>query len=402
MQMLLEFWHNFSHNLFKPLLLFFYLGFLMPILKVPFEFPPAIYHGLTMYLLLAIGWHGGEELAGISMSSIGGVLGFMVTGFLLNFVIGALAYFILKHTTRMREVDRATVAGYYGSDSAGTFATCVGVLATADIVFDSYMPVMLAIMEIPGCLVALLLVARLRRRGMDSTGLLPGEIGYMGSGASVVRVAQGSSTETVSFVALEDFPEDLEAESGKAAALDAEPSFISGAILREVFLNPGLCLLMGGIAIGFISGLQGQKVTAVDDPVFLTAVQGGPMSVLAGNGDDCVPKAEGSESGGPRLHPVRPARAEPFRNDRHHGGALVFSAHGVPIGDRDLRALRGTLRRRVVYRRSSDPAVGHSRGQSQPAVGRLAGPDLLLQRDDRNTALYRTGAHTGSDVSTSW
>lgn len=274
MQMLLEFWQNFSHNLFKPLLLFFYLGFLLPILKVPFEFPPAIYHGLTMYLLLAIGWHGGEELAGISMSSIGGVLGFMVTGFLVNFVIGALAYFILKHTTRMREVDRATVAGYYGSDSAGTFATCVGVLATADIVFDSYMPVMLAIMEIPGCLVALLLVARLRRRGMDSTGLLPGEIGYTGSAASVVRAAQGSSTETVSFVALDDLPENLEAESGKTAAPNAETSFISGAILREVFLNPGLCLLMGGIAIGFISGLQGQKVTAVDDPVFLTAFQG--------------------------------------------------------------------------------------------------------------------------------
>ena len=32
--MLLEFW-NFRHNLFKPLLLFFYLGFLIPILKVP-------------------------------------------------------------------------------------------------------------------------------------------------------------------------------------------------------------------------------------------------------------------------------------------------------------------------------------------------------------------------------
>ena len=25
-----EFWHNFTHNLFKPLLLFFYLGFLVP------------------------------------------------------------------------------------------------------------------------------------------------------------------------------------------------------------------------------------------------------------------------------------------------------------------------------------------------------------------------------------
>ena len=63
--MLQEFWHNFTHNLFKPLLLFFYFGFLIPILKVQFEFPYVIYQGLTMYLLLAIGWHGGEELAKI-------------------------------------------------------------------------------------------------------------------------------------------------------------------------------------------------------------------------------------------------------------------------------------------------------------------------------------------------
>ena len=44
--------------------------------------------------------------------------------------------------------------------------------------------------------------------------------------------------------------------------------------MREVFLNPGICLLLGGIAIGFISGLQGSKVTGVDDPVFVTAFQG--------------------------------------------------------------------------------------------------------------------------------
>ncbi|MGB3285481.1 sodium-dependent bicarbonate transport family permease [Mycolicibacter algericus] len=271
--MLLEFWHNVTHNLFKPLLLFFYLGVLMPTLKVPFEFPAAIYHGLTMYLLLAIGWHGGEELAGINMSSIGGILGFLVTGFVLNFVIGVLAYFILKHTTKMREVDRATVAGYYGSDSAGTFATCVGVLATADIVFDSFMPVMLAIMEIPGCLVALLLVARLRRRGMDACGLLPGEPGYTGTARAVVGAARQNSTETV-YSVLETRPEGPETEAGRTPALDGEPAFLSGKMLREVFLNPGLCLLMGGIAIGFIGGLQGQRVTAVDDPVFLTAFQG--------------------------------------------------------------------------------------------------------------------------------
>ncbi len=37
--MLHEFLQNFTHNLFKPLLLFFYLGFLIPILKVEFDFP---------------------------------------------------------------------------------------------------------------------------------------------------------------------------------------------------------------------------------------------------------------------------------------------------------------------------------------------------------------------------
>ena len=58
-----ELLYNFRHNLFKPLLLFFYMGFLVPILRVKFEFPYVIYQGLTIYLLIAIGWHGGEELA---------------------------------------------------------------------------------------------------------------------------------------------------------------------------------------------------------------------------------------------------------------------------------------------------------------------------------------------------
>ncbi len=184
--MLQEFWHNFTHNLFKPLLLFFYLGFLVPILKVEFEFPYVMYQALTIYLLLAIGWHGGEELARIDPKSIGSVAGFMVVGFVLNFIIGVLAYLMLSAMTRMRRIDKATVAGYYGSDSAGTFATCVGVLGTVGMAFDAYMPVMLAVMEIPGCLVALYLVARLRHKGMDALGNMPDEPGYR-SGREAAR-----------------------------------------------------------------------------------------------------------------------------------------------------------------------------------------------------------------------
>ena len=171
--MLLHFWENFRHNLFKPLLLFFYLGFLIPILKVQFEFPYVIYQGVTMYLLLAIGWHGGEELATIHVASIGNIAGFIVLGFVLNFLIGLLAYSLLTHMTKMRRIDRATVAGYYGSDSAGTFAACVGVLDIVGMTFNGFMPVMLAVMEMPGRPVALYLAARLRQKGMDALGNMP-------------------------------------------------------------------------------------------------------------------------------------------------------------------------------------------------------------------------------------
>ena len=123
-----EFFYNVTHNLFKPLLLFFYMGFLIPILKVPFEFPHVIYQGLTMYLLIAIGWHGGEELASLDGKELGHAVGFMGIGFVTNFIIGCVAYFFLRSFTRLRQVDAATVAGYYGSDSAGTFVTCRGVL----------------------------------------------------------------------------------------------------------------------------------------------------------------------------------------------------------------------------------------------------------------------------------
>ena len=130
--MLQEFWHNFTHNLFKPLLLFFYFGFLIPILKVRFEFPYVIYQGLTMYLLLAIGWHGGEELAQVGSSSVGAILGFMVLGFALELPDRTLSPTSCSSwLTKLRRIDRATVAGYYGSDSAGTFATCVAVLAAS-------------------------------------------------------------------------------------------------------------------------------------------------------------------------------------------------------------------------------------------------------------------------------
>ena len=106
--MLHEFWHNFTHNLFKPLLLFFYFGFLIPILKVRFEFPQVIYQALTMYLLIAIGWHGGEQLAAIKPAHIGAIAGFMVLGFALNVAIGAVTYMVLSWLSALPRILNST------------------------------------------------------------------------------------------------------------------------------------------------------------------------------------------------------------------------------------------------------------------------------------------------------
>jgi hypothetical protein len=252
--MLQQFLFNFTHNLFKPLLLFFYMGFAMTLFKVPLEFPKAMYQFLTIYLLISIGWHGGEELASLSMLDLEHASGFMIIGFLTNTLIGLSAYVLLRKTTRLRQIDAATVAGYYGSDSAGTFVTCLGVLTAANLAFASYRPVLLAVMEIPGCLVALFLVSRLRASGkMDVHGNMPGDSPYVPRGAPLPALSLGAA----------------------AAADRAEPAGVfTMKVLHEVFLNPGLFLLFGGILIGFISQQQGIRVTESMDKFFVVLFQG--------------------------------------------------------------------------------------------------------------------------------
>lgn len=269
-----QLWDNFRKNLFKPLLLFFIVGFSIPLLRIAFEFPYAVYQGLTIYLLIAIGWHGGEELAVLSPQMFRQASSFMWVGFFTNCLIGLLAYFLLRWLVpMMRRVDSATVAAYYGSDSAGTFLTCLGALQSAHIAFAPYMPVMLAIMEIPGCLIGLYLVSSLRKQGMDRNGYMPGENGY-GQTCPLLpaTLVEGGfdpdAKNDERLMALENISQEEQGD----APVNKSASLL--AIIREVFLNPGLFLLLSGIIIGFISRLQGSKVVEMDDALFVTLFQG--------------------------------------------------------------------------------------------------------------------------------
>lgn len=234
-----QFARNFVNNLFQPLLLFFAMGFLVPILKVPFEFPKAFYQSLTIYLLIAIGWHGGEEMAKLQADEMQAAGGLMLVGFVCNTMIGITATAVLPLITKIRKIDATTIGAYYGSDSAGTFVTCTGMMASLGLAFPGYMPVLLAVMEVPGCLVGLYLVSRLRAQGMDANGNMPDEPGYN--------------------PAAHREPGTADDDHGGGHQSSSKGGF-NLKVLHEVFLNPGLYLLLGSIVIGFISELQSDRM----------------------------------------------------------------------------------------------------------------------------------------------
>jgi len=156
---------------------------------------------------------------------------------------------------------------------------------------------MLAVMEIPGCLVALIIVASLRKRGMDREGNCADEPGYIPGNGKAMHDAESEhqhelEVEDEEKMALERGYDEHNADQGHTVAHghgggqgyghgtphDAPngkpPGVFSAELLHEVFLNPGIYLLFGGILIGFISRLQGTDVTNPDDRVFLDLFPG--------------------------------------------------------------------------------------------------------------------------------
>ena len=80
----------------------------------------------------------------------------------LGIVLPLLAFALLR-ALRFDRINAASVAAHYGSVSAGTFAVVVAYLASRQIFFESYMPLFVAILEIPAILVGILLAKGISR-----------------------------------------------------------------------------------------------------------------------------------------------------------------------------------------------------------------------------------------------
>ena len=140
----------------SPAILFFFVGAAAAFARSDLSIPESIAKGLSLYLMLCIGFKGGVEARAAGLN--GDFLSAAVIGVALSALMPLVAFVILK---RMPRLDRSTVcalAATYGSVSVVTFAAGQQHLAAIGLASGGYMAAVLALMETPAILTALLLL----------------------------------------------------------------------------------------------------------------------------------------------------------------------------------------------------------------------------------------------------
>jgi hypothetical protein len=141
-------------TLTSPAVLAFLLGVLAALLRSDVRLPDAVHTALSSYLLLAIGLKGG---AGLRAAGLAEVAVPVLAAVALGLVTPLLAWGALWALTRLEPVDRAAVTAHYGSTSLVTFTAAVALLDSQGEPYEAYAATLLAVLEVPGILVGLLL-----------------------------------------------------------------------------------------------------------------------------------------------------------------------------------------------------------------------------------------------------
>lgn len=207
------------HSLLDPAILFFVFGLLAGALRSNLEIPPAISKFLSLYLLMALGLKGGFSLAASGLTPSVAVS--LAAALALAFLVPALGYVLLKD--RVSRYDAAAIAASYGSVSAVTFVTAMQYLESLGLPPGGHMTVAMVLMESPAIIMAVLLANRLRHA--PAVALVPG--------AGGAALATGSASPSSSSL---------------------------GKILHESFTDGAHLLLLGAMAVGYLSGEAGKTV----------------------------------------------------------------------------------------------------------------------------------------------
>jgi hypothetical protein len=146
-------------NLTSPALLFFLLGLLAVAVKSDLEIPPNSSKFISLYLLFAIGFKGGHELAHETFSAQ--TLATIGFGIGSAIVIPVITFFLLRK--RLGVFNAGAIAAAYGSVSAVTFVTAVNYLEVQQVAVHGHMVAVMALMESPAIIMGLLLMSIFNR-----------------------------------------------------------------------------------------------------------------------------------------------------------------------------------------------------------------------------------------------
>ncbi|QLE56453.1 sodium-dependent bicarbonate transport family permease [Nostoc sp. TCL26-01] len=187
-------------NILNPPVLFFFLGMLAIFLKSDLDIPQPLPKLFSLYLLLAIGFKGGYEIAESGINAE--IAMTLAAAILMASIVPIYSFFILK--IKLDNHNAAAIAATYGSISAVTFITAQSFLKILSIDSSGHMVAALALMESPAIIVGIVL--------------------------------------------LRIFSQDQEQDKGE---------FSWGEVLREAFLNGSVFLLVGSVIIGLLTGEKG-------------------------------------------------------------------------------------------------------------------------------------------------
>jgi len=159
--------HILLANLTNPTLLFFLLGIIATIVKSDLEIPESSSKFISLYLLFAIGFKGGQELAHSPFTNE--IAYSIVLALIISSLIPLYTFFILKR--RMSVYDAGAVAATYGSVSAVTFVSAVAFLEAQQVDFSGHMVAIMALMESPAIIVGVILIMRYNTEAKSNGGI---------------------------------------------------------------------------------------------------------------------------------------------------------------------------------------------------------------------------------------
>lgn len=242
--------HLLIDNLTNPALLFFGLGLLASYVKSDLEIPRNSSKFISLYLLLAIGFKGGQELAHSNFNNE--IFYALIAGIVLALLVPLYTFFVLR--IKFTVENSGAIAAAYGSVSAVTFVTAVSFLEIKQITFGGHMVAVMALMEAPSIIIGVLLM-RLCSNGKHSSSDLFKIVKHAVTNGSVLLIL---GSLIIGFIASEE-----QAEGIKPFTTDIFKGFLAVFLLDMgitsgkkigVLLKKGWFALLFAIVIPIING----------------------------------------------------------------------------------------------------------------------------------------------------